>query len=102
MWTLVQGLLKVPFVNNLLTRLVNRWTAHGVGMVILQLQVMGILPQGTAQLVDGLPAGELAPYLVIAIGIYFIGKMPSKADRLKKKIEIAKLKKELKEVENDL
>ena len=96
-------LLNKPFISNLLNRFANRWTAHGVVILILQLEHMGILPQDAAQVIDGLSTEKILPWLVIAIGIYFIVKMPSKTERannrveyLKAQIEIVKLEKLLK------
>lgn len=108
MFNAITNLLTKPFIANIITRLGNRWTAHGISLVILALSQQGVLPDNANSLIDGLPLSKIIPWLVVAIGIYFIGKMPSKADRLRNKadtlrtqIEIAQLERELKGLENN-
>lgn len=63
--------------NHLANRLLNRFTAHGIIIILLQLQALGIIPENTAKAVDGLPVQDILGWLVVATDIYFILHRPT-------------------------
>lgn len=97
MLSLMINLLKLPWLDTLLNRLSNRFTAHGVIIILLQLEGMGVLPEGTAKAVDGLPVGTIISWSVISVGVYFIMHRPklTKLDKAKQELELLKVQQEI-------
>lgn len=94
------GALKSPFLKRIANRLGNRFTAHGVVIILLQLENLGVLPSGSANAVDGLPDAQVFGWVVLAVGAYFVVKRhpKSKLDAAKEELEIAKINQELKAI----
>lgn len=89
--------LKNPFCTNLANRLVNRFTAHGITILLLQLENMGILGAGTTEKIDGLPNISIIGWVVISLGAYFVwhAHPRSKLEKIQEKIDIYRAKREL-------
>lgn len=97
--------VKVPFLNNLVGRLINRYTAHGIIIIVMQLESMGFLPSGVTNAVDGLPTNQLIGWLLLAMGIYFICHMPkfkSKLERKQYELDMLKVELEIKQLKEEL
>lgn len=102
---ILTNLIKVPFVGNLANRLVNRYTASGIIVLIMQLETMDIMPKGISKQIDGLPINEIAIWLTLAVGIWLIWHFPkpkSKLDKIKLQIELTKAELELEQVKKEL
>lgn len=94
---LLKALLGNGFINNLLNRLTNRWTAHGVVMLALQLEALHVLPEGTAKSFDGMGPYSMLSWIVVCIAVFFIFKKHD--SRLEKtQMQTALLKEQLEQL----
>lgn len=97
--------MKSVLGTSLFNRLVNRYTAHGIIIVVMQLESLGVLPSGTSQSVDGLPTNQIAIWLTVGVGIYFVFHAPkfkSKLERKKNELEILKTELDLMQVKKEI
>lgn len=78
-------IMKSVLGTSVINRLVNRYTAHGIIIVVMQLESLGVLPTGATQSVDGLPTNQIAIWLTVGIGIYFVFHAPKFKSKLERK-----------------
>lgn len=105
MFTILTSFIKIPFINNLFNRLINKYTGSGIILILSVLGNLGVFPQDIVDKVDGIPANQLFLYLIIAVGIWLVYHMPkfkSKVKRLQEDVNILELKIKYKELTENL
>lgn len=92
----IQNIVKNTFLGNVvIKRIFNHYTTKGLILVGIQLESMGMLPGGFSSVLSELPIKEIATWLILGLGLYFIIHRPKDKAKDKSKNNLAAMKDKL-------